>query len=330
MVTRSIKRGRKKSQKGAGPSLQRPLTPFGKSLVMDKLPAPLEKLNLRLSSPRLRSETTRRSYLVTALMFVNWLARLEGVAADDFRRYFLWRRQRNISERTLRKEFYHCMKLAQANNWPWDFEREDVPVSYEPAYRPTTEVQVVMHLIKCHRLYTRDEKFYLAVATVWGCRRQDMADITTRHLTEEVISLPISKNHPVKKHLIPAELKPLFRGYKPRLHDVSAINHLFTRICVKAKYERQRRENFHAIRRIVSTELRRAIIKADLDESLQADFMAWSPEKKGREFMKSSMAGLYDHKEVSFQDAFYYDNQIYPVHPFLSLWKGVTANGPRT
>jgi len=255
---------------------------------------------------------------------------LEGVAADDFRRYFIWRRRQNISERTLRKEYYHCMKLALANKWPWDFEKEDVPVSYEPAYQPTTEVQVVMQLIKCHRLYNRDEKFYLAVATVWGCRRQDMADIATRHLTDDVISIPIAKNHPLKKHLIPPELKPLFRGYKPRLHDVSALSHLFTRICVKAKYQRQRRENFHSIRRIVNTEIRRALVKHDLDESLQADFMGWSAEKKGREFMKSPMAGLYDHKEVSTLDAFYYDTQVYPVHPFLSLWKGVTANGPRS
>ncbi len=330
MVTKGIKKGRKKSQKRPEPSPQKPLTPFGKSLDMENLVPPLEKLNLRLSSPRLRSETTRRSYLETALKFVNYLSKLDGVTADDFRHYFLWRRKLNISERTLRKEFYHLMKLAHANGWPWDFEKEDVPVSYQPAYQPTTEIQVLMQLIKCHQLYTRDEKFYLAVATTWGCRRQDMADITTRHLAEDIISLPLAKNHPPKKHLIPPVLKPLFRGYKPRLHDVSALSHLFHRICAKAKYKRQRRENFHSIRRIVNTEIRRVLVKNDLDEGLQADYMGWSPEKKGRAFHGSAMAGIYDHKEVSLQDPFYYDTQVYPVHPFLYLWKGVTADGPRT
>ncbi len=77
----------------------------------------LENLKERLSAPRLRAPGTIKTYLVTGRQFLNWLGDGKEPTDSDFRRYFIYRRENNISERSLRKEFFILKKLAQANGW---------------------------------------------------------------------------------------------------------------------------------------------------------------------------------------------------------------------
>ena len=328
MVTKSTKRGLKKSQKRAKVGRQQILTPFGKGIDLGNLPAPLDKLNLRLTSPRLRSERTRQSYLESGLKFLNFKGDDSEATPDDFRRYFLWRRENNISERTLGKEFYSLRKLAQANGWEWTFEKEDVPVSYEPPKQVVILPEVVEQLIRAHPLYTKAEKFYLAVSTTWGCRREDMVRILPKDIQGGVIRLPIAKNHPPKKHRIPDVLLPLFTSYRPKIHDVSALSYLFQRICKKAGYKRKHRESFHGIRNILDSALNAVAFTNKVDPAIVPDYMGWTKAKRGRAVTGSDIAGHYDHRDIILKDEFYYDTLIYPIHPFLSLWEGVTGDDP--
>ncbi len=85
----------------------------------------LENLKERLSSPRLKATSTISTYLETSARFLSGLGKDREPTDTDFRRYFVRRRQQGISERTLRKEFFHLKKLAIANSWPWPFGAEE-------------------------------------------------------------------------------------------------------------------------------------------------------------------------------------------------------------
>ena len=86
----------------------------------------LENLKERLSAPRLRAPGTIQTYLEIAKRFLAQLGDKEPTESE-FRRYFINRREQEISERTLRKEFFCLKKLALANGWEWTFTADDTP-----------------------------------------------------------------------------------------------------------------------------------------------------------------------------------------------------------
>ena len=131
-----------------------------------KLPEPLENLRLRLSSPRLRASGTIKSYLETAERFLKSVDGADKPTDNDLRRYFMRRRQHNISERTLRKEFFHLKKLCQANlGWSWPFDKEDTPFPEDQVSTVALPISVIEALIAARNKYTERERFYLAMST---------------------------------------------------------------------------------------------------------------------------------------------------------------------
>jgi len=84
----------------------------------------LVNLKERLSSPRLKAASTISTYLETSAKFLSSLGEDREPTDSDFRRYFIRHRREGISERTLRKEFFHLKKLAIANDCPWPLGAE--------------------------------------------------------------------------------------------------------------------------------------------------------------------------------------------------------------
>ena len=70
---------------------------------------------------------TIQSYLKTGKRFLTWVSSDKEPTATDFCCYFIYRREQDISERTLRKEVFHLRELALANSWEWPFTALDVP-----------------------------------------------------------------------------------------------------------------------------------------------------------------------------------------------------------
>ena len=124
----------------------------------------------RLSSSRLRSAQSLKSYADTAVRFFETIGAVRSPTEQDWHDYFMVRRRQGVAERTLTKEFYYLKKLAATNHYDLPFDKEDVPHSMEDPYAPTFSVQQVEQLIKAWPKYSTPERFYLAVSTVWGHR----------------------------------------------------------------------------------------------------------------------------------------------------------------
>lgn len=302
-----------------------------------KLPEPLENLKLRLSSPRLRAPGTIKTYLETARRFIRSVDGVDKPSDNDLRRYFLRRRQAGISERTLKKEFFHLKKLCQANpGWHWPFEKEDTPFPEEPAATTALAIAVIEQLIAARKRYTDRERFYLAISTTFGCRREELARLEKRNITEDAIEMPpptmtvfikTAKHGRPVKHLVPPELHQVFGAYRPRKHKPEALSKVFIRICRKAGVERKTGWGWHSIRRSLVTCLTGLLPKNNLDPALIADYMGWAKSSLGALYGGAAMVGFYRRPEILDSDPYGLDKVIYPVHPFLPLWKDEKLSG---
>ncbi|GAJ04153.1 unnamed protein product, partial [marine sediment metagenome] len=163
----------------------------------------LQNLKERLSAPRLRQPTTILTYLETAEHFLAWLGDGQQPTDSDFRRYFIHRRENNISERTLRKEFFILKKLALSNGWAWPFTKDDTPVSEEEPNAPALPPDDIEKLIKAQHLYLKQERFFLAMSTTWGCRREELARAKKRDYDDTSILIRTAKHGQRVRHLIP-------------------------------------------------------------------------------------------------------------------------------
>ena len=286
-----------------------------------KLHPALERLVERLSSPRLRAPGTLSSYIVTGNNFLMGLMGKKEPTESDFRQYFIRRRRQGISERTLRKEFFHVKKLALANGWPWPFEADDTPYPEDEAQAHPLLPEQVEQLIKARGKLSIAERFYLAVATTWIVRREDLSRIKKRDFDGDFFTIHHSKHGRIVKHLIPDALKPIFADYRPKEHNPSALSLMFKRICGKAGLQHQHGWGWHGIRHTLTTMIAASLPKNNLDPALIADYSGWSRKSMGGFFGGVAMVGIYRHPELLDTDPNGLDKVIYSIHPFLPLWQ---------
>ncbi len=295
----------------------------------------LENLKLVLTSPRERAKGTIISYLQTAKVFLEFSGDGQMPTGKDdtaiaeasriFRRFFIHRREQDISERTLTKEFIQLKKLADANNWPWPFTSDDRPVAEEEPFAPAFMPEEIETLIKARDEYSQGELFYVAVSTTWGLRREEMVRIRKRDYNEQTIKIKIAKQKGRAlrvEHIIPDEINAILQKYHPKLNNINSLSYLFYRVLNKAGIEQRKGYGWHSVRRTLRTVLEWNLAEARLPLSLVADFMGWSKTQKGIVYGGAPMLGVYAHPEIMSSDPFALDRQVLKVHPFIKIWGG--------
>lgn len=286
----------------------------------------IENLRQRLSGTRQRAPGTVTTYMDTAGRFLEWLsgALMDRGAVD---RYFTWRRDNGISELTLKKEFFHLKKLFEANDIQWPFSGDDAPVSGDDPYQPAFSEAQVNQLILAAPEYTKVERFYLAVSTMYGCRREELSRITKADINQESITIRIAKTKGkkvIRKHLVPDPLRPVFAAYHAKTHTTTALSMMFNRILAKSGLNVGAGYSWHSIRRCLDTLFDYLAVTVD-DKTLSASpfwthSVGWAKTTRGIKHSGAAMAGVYSHPEIISDDPYYNDRLLYPVHPFLRTW----------
>ena len=289
-----------------------------------KLPAPVQVLLKRISSSRERSAASLATYAAVGMKFFAVLGEVRKPTEQDWHDYFMVRRRQGVSERTRAKEFYCLKRLAETNHFVWPFEKDDAPRPIDDTEVPVFSVEQVEQLIKAWPHYTTAERFYLACATVWGLRSNELVAIRKRDYDAKSVVFHKSKREKSPRRLLPDQLKSLFAGARPSLSTTKGAGHLFDRICLKAGVKRKPRQSWHSIRHSVDTVLFWATAEHKVDQSLIGAWMNWSRARRGVSFGGSAMAGVYRNDEAVSEDPYRTDRIIIPIHPFLKLWEGVT------
>lgn len=280
----------------------------------------LENLKLVLTSPRPRAPSTLTGYLSIAGQFLTWLGDRIPPDEMDLRRYFVHRRDEGISDSSLRTTFAVLEKLYKSNHWDWPLEKEDRPETSAEATTPAFTREEVTELIKNRELYSKGERFYLAIATIYAPRRIELARLKKRDIKENTIYVDTAKRGEKRTHLIPDEIMPYIEAYRPREHNVSSLSSMFERICRKGLGERKKGYGWHSFRRTLDTLLPIALAKADKPLTLVGYFLRWSRRSTGARFLGTPMGGVYARPEIMSSDPFFTDREVFEVHPFLSLW----------
>jgi len=280
----------------------------------------LENLRLVLSSPRPRAPGTLTGYLSVAGQFLDWLG--DKIPPDDMdlRRYFLKRRDEGIGENTLRTDFAKLKKLYLANHWDWIFVTEDRPEAPPETNTPAFTREEVGELIKNRELYSKGERFYLAIATLYAPRRIELARIKKRDIKDNTLRIDTAKHGEKRTHLIPDEIMPYIEAYRPRENNVSSLSAMFNRICKKGLGEKKKGYGWHSFRRCLITLLISSLAQNNLPITLGAEYMRWSRRTIGAAFLGSITAATYVRQEARSDDPYYVDKLILSAHPFLPLW----------
>ena len=281
---------------------------------------PLENLKLVLTSPRRRAPDTLTTYLSIAGQFLNSLEGRTPPNELDLRRYFAQRRDGGISDNSLRTWFQALKKLYGANHWEWPLSPDDRPEASEVVGKPPFTKEEVIKLISKREEYTHNECFYLALATIYCPRRIELARITGRSIKDNTIYIETAKHGRKITHLIPEEIMPIIKAYKPGEKNVSTLSATFHRICVKGLGKVKPGYGFHSFRTTNSTLIPIGLAKADAPLTLWGEFMGWSKKSIGAAFFGTPMAGVYGRPEIVSSDPFYVDREVFTVHPFLKLW----------
>ena len=282
----------------------------------------LENLKLVLTSPRPRAPSTLTNYLSIAEQFLAWLGHRLPPGETDLRRYFLHRRDEGISDSSLRTTFAVLQKLYKANHWDWPLTKEDRPDLSSEVTTPAFTREEVEQLIQKRELYSKGERFYLAIATIYAPRRIELARIRKRDIKGNTIYIDTAKGGEKRTHLIPDEILPYIEAYHPKEHSVRALTFMFDRICKKGLGENKRDYGWHSFRRTIDTLLPIALAKADKPLTLVGYFLRWSRKSIGTKFLGTPMGGVYTRPEVMSSDPFFVDKEVFAVHPFLPLWAG--------
>lgn len=294
-----------------------------------KLEAMLTEMEHRMTGTRRRARGTLLTYMNTSKRFLAWLGR-EPVASD-VDAYFSYRRKEDISESTLKKEFIHLRKLFVTNHLNWPFIKEDVPHIDTAPFAPALMPVQIERLISSQQKYSDCERFYLAVSTIFGCRREELLRIKSRDIQQDTmvltspwtISLNIAKQKkPVTiKHIIPDSLRPIFEVYTPKEHTGQGMSNIFKRICKKAGVRVGTGWGWHAIRRTLDTVMIEVVLpENNMPSHLWPEYVGWSKTKIGGQFFNSTMAGHYIHTEILGSDPYRVDHLLHPILPTLKWW----------
>ena len=215
-------------------------------------------------------------------------------------------RKEGMKQNSINSRLKALRLLCQIQNWDGGFPRLAMPkVKNSEVNRPLFTTDQVVHIItKAKDVCNERELGFLAAASVYGLRREEIGTLKVR---DGVVKVNAAKGGDVTFQIIPDAIKNYMKGYRA-CRDVRYMTKVFQRVMSKVGLEVNRGYGWHSLRRALATEL----VLRDVSALNILRFMRWSDASLKGEF---GMLVIYARRE---QDKI--DKSIFEVHPFLSAW----------
>ena len=215
-------------------------------------------------------------------------------------------RQEGMKQNSINARLKALRLLCQILNWDGGFPRLAMPkVKNSEVNRHLFTRDQVVHIISSAReVCTERELSFLAAASVYGLRREEIGTLEVR---DGVVKVNGAKGGESIFQIIPDAIKDYMKGYRA-CRDVRYMTRVFKGIMSKVGLEVSRGYGWHSIRRALATELAlRGVSALSI-----VRFMRWSDSSLKGEI---GMLVIYARCE---QDKI--DRSIFEVHPFLPVW----------
>lgn len=262
----------------------------------------------------------RGKKLSTAKEWKAMVERLVEVAGEkdrydrsDVIKYLAKLRELGHKQNTINKELRPLKLLCQIQVWG-EGDRSGFPKLTMPKVKPSdvmrtifTREEVVKMIVDGRAKLNMRELRYLALATVYGLRREELANLSKDDVNKDgTLRVRTVHGGPETVHLIPERLHDYLVDFEPCSPDYMGT--IFKRIMVKLGMYKGERFGWHSIRRSLATEL----LLADASGLNIVRFMRWSDASFKGEF---GMLTIYAQKDQA-----RIDSEIFKVHPFLEYW----------
>ncbi len=213
-------------------------------------------------------------------------------------------------------------KLYQASSWEWP-----LPPRMAPKVNVTDQKRVKLardDIIRMIRAYKGwgDERLplhvtgsdirnaaYVALSTIYGFRRDEMARMTRDMLgglDGDILTVRTAKTGVVRTHRIPAKVLPYVKALPEKPCMTATMGEIFWKIASTSQLKLEAGSGWHSIRRTLVSEL-----AGKAPDLMIVKYMGWQQGSHGTLMVYANP----DPAEI--------DKAIYPVHPFLKEWETV-------
>jgi hypothetical protein len=249
----------------------------------------------------------------TARSWKTWTERFESCCGikekydrQDLMKFLVWERQQGFLQNSINTHLRPLKLLAQIQKW--EFPKLSMPkVKKEDITRTIFTKEQVISLIQMGRqLLEPKELAWLALATTYGLRREELGYPEPPEITDSKITIHTVKGGPTTTHLIPEEIVPFLDAYKP--YSTDYMSHRFLQILYKTGIKVGKKYGWHSIRRSLATEL----LLSEASALNISRFMRWSDATLKQEFGMLTIYAKKDQARI--------DKQIFRIHPFLPYW----------
>jgi len=274
----------------------------GKTVKADVAEA-LERLNREMTWAAKPSDDTLYRYQRLGLNFLNSLDHFPPTT-DDVKNWIL-----PLPSQSYKRWVYYILKkLFLANHWEWDIKK---PPEKGEVLPPTLDYDTISYLILARELLDPRQRAYLALSTVYGFRRAELASLSKNNFNHQLVVATVKRGR-VRVHSIPDEIRDVVLGYEFHRIDPSWLSRIFQRILRDAGLDPMPGYGFHSIRSSLITQL----ILAGVNPVVISKWMGWKTlPSEMTQLGVSRMLEVYGRPEV--EEA---DEIIFSFHPWLKLW----------
>lgn len=282
-----------------------------------------KKKLLKVYTDNLAGSENRNHYLSYAKRFLDSADAMDKTSVDRF----IADLQLNFKPSSVNFAFRVVRRLFNVNNLPWPYRKGEAPViGQRDEYRPQLSPRIIEMMItaaKCGKLFPYEQCF-LALSTVYGLRRKELAQLAPEDVDLKHASIFINtrKHGRERYHLIPDEIRPYIEA-----HDfnerwaLATMGQVFKRILVKSGAGQLRKEHagWHGIRRAVL----QGLIDNGVSVLAARAFLRW----KGSEGDMAMPARYYGNVILDLGETGPVleeakgDEEIFAKHPFLPFWR---------
>jgi len=257
----------------------------------------------------------------------DFLDHANGLNKESVARY-MERLKSTKSPGTRSFAFRIIRRLFVVNGIEWPFLRGEAPqIGQRDEDKPALDIEVIRIMIsaaKDGKLHS-DEAAFLALSTIYGLRRQEMANLKAGDvdLVNNTLFVATLKHGRERYHLIPPEIYPYLEAHDfNQIYSLTGMAQVFWRIVNNSdlKQLKQYRLGWHSIRRTVLSVLH----KVGLDPFSVHAFLRWRGGSEGdlamdMRYHASTFIGLEGTKVVALEAEG--DKKIFSKHPLLEIWK---------
>ena len=261
---------------------------------------------------RQRTEAVAKEWGAIAAEFEEVCGYKESYNRADVVKFLAHLRKRQLALTTIMKNLKVLRLIAQIQpeRWPKEgFPKVSLPRVKEQDITRTifTKKQVISLIQMGRQLLEPMELCYLALATTYGLRRQEMCKPKPPQFEDgKVVIYTVHGASEKTTHLVPPEIAPYLENFQP--YGPDWLSHVFLRILGRVGIRVGADYGWHSIRRSLATEL----IRSEASALNVMRFMRWSEASLRGEF---GMLAIYAKKDQA-----RIDKDIFKIHPFLPYW----------